>query len=124
MKKWLSKICEKFEDFFIWLFYGDHKMLYGRVEIPLKGEKWDLHVGDADPFPSVPHLHSAKDNRMKIDVYTGEVYLKKINIGKIKDKEFFDLWHDEKFLKDVIKARSFYLQNYPNYRLPDPPDFL
>ena len=121
MKKWFSKLGEKIEDFFIWLFYGDHKLFYGRVEIPLKGEKWDIHIADPDFFPSVPHLHAVRDRRIRIDVYTGEVYFKRVNTGKLSDKDFYALWHNEKFLEEVKKARIYYVQEHPNYKLPDLP---
>ena len=121
MKKWFSKLGEKVEDFFIWLFCGDHKLFYGRVEIPLKGEKWDIHIADPDFFPSVPHLHAVGDRRIRIDVYTGEVYFKRVNTGKLSDKDFYALWHNEKFLEEIKKARTYYVKENQNYKLTDLP---
>lgn len=96
-------------------------MTYGRISTTLKGKKWELHINDDDFRPSVPHLHWIEDKRVKIDVYTGEMYEDSINTGLLNRKEFNALWHDKKFLKEMERAREYYRTNYPNNKLVDIP---
>lgn len=113
----MKNLWHKIKSFFKWLFLGDHQITYGRVPISLKGLKWDLHITDLDPTPSVPHLHCIENKNLKVNVYNGEVYDDGINIGKLKDKEFNALWHNKKFLQMVQKARDFYIKQNPNCEL-------
>ncbi len=112
-----KKIWYKIKRFFKWLLFADHQIMLGRIQISLKGMKWELHITDRDPNPSVPHLHCVENKNVKINIYNGEVYDDGINIGKLKDKEFNALWHDTKFVNMVQKARDFYLKEFPNYKL-------
>ncbi len=113
----LKKLWCKIKRFFKWLFLADHKILLGRIPQTLRGVKWELHITDEDPNPSVPHLHCIDNSKLKIDVYTGEVYDDGINTGKLKDKEFNALWHDKKFLDLVNRARDYYLGKHTGYQL-------
>ena len=57
--------------------------------------KHAFRVADPDIFPFVPHIH---DNFYgKLDVFTGYW----TNGGRLPDKEFADLWNDEKFVKKI-----------------------
>ena len=112
-----KKIWYKIKRFFKWLLFADHQIMLGHIQISLKGMKWELHITDRDPNPSVPHLHCVENKNVKINIYNGEVYDDGINIGKLKDKEFNALWHDTKFVNMVQKARDFYLKEFPNYKL-------
>jgi hypothetical protein len=40
------------------------------------GEIWDIHLNDADPFPSNPHAHNVQ-TRVKLDLSNGDLYRKK-----------------------------------------------
>ena len=82
----LEKLWYKIKRFFKWLFLADHQIFLGRIPITLKGYKWEIHIADEDPNPSVPHLHCIDNIKLKTDVYTGEVYDDGINTGKLKDK--------------------------------------
>ena len=87
----------------------------------LKGLKWELHIYDRDPNPSVPHLHCIENHNITINVYNGEYYDDGINRGKLNNKEFNALWHNKTFLNLVNRARDFYKKEYPNYKLVDIP---
>lgn len=120
----IKKLWYKIKRFFEWLFFADHQIFYGRISVSLKGQKWELHITDKDPNPSVPHLHCVGNKNMKINVYNGEIYEDGINIGKLKNKEFNSLWHDKKFLNMVKRAREFYLKEFPDYKLVAVPFYL
>lgn len=107
-----KKIWYKIKRFFKWLLFADHQIMLGRIQISLKGMKWELHITYKDPNPSVPHLHCVENKNVKINIYNDEVYDDGINIGKLKDKEFNALWHDM-----VQKVRDFYLKEFTNYTL-------
>lgn len=55
--------------------------------IKVKGEVWEIHRYDADPFPSSPHAHNYAAN-LKLHLGTGDLYDKQKrfqgNIGKKK----------------------------------------
>lgn len=112
----LKEIWRKVKRFFKWLFFADHRLFYGRISVSLKGMKWELHITDADPNPSVPHLHCIENKKLKINIYDGEVYDDGINIGLLNKKEFNSLWHDKKFLDMVTKSREYYTRRFPNYQ--------
>ncbi len=118
----IKKIFYKIGWYLKKFFYALHDgMMLGRIPVTLKNRKWELHINDDDYRPSVPHLHWIEDKRVKIDVYTGEMYEDGINTGLLNRKEFNALWHDKKFLKEMEKARDYYKKHYPNYKLVDIP---
>lgn len=116
-------VIEKIKYFLDWLLHAEHSILMGRLQFTLMGRKWELHITDEDSWPSVPHLHALDDPSYKINVYNGEVYYKKFTAGKLKEKEFYKLWHDEKVLQMVKKARKYYKEKYPKYQLECIPYF-
>lgn len=69
--------------------------------------KWEFHAYDDDPFPSVPHGHSANSIH-KLHVYSGDIYKGKNVCGTIKKKEFDRLWNDERFITFVEVAKQFH----------------
>lgn len=97
--------------------------MYGRIPFSLYGLKWEMHIADADPIPSVPHLHSVEDSRYKINVYTGQVFWDGKSAGVLTPKEHQKLWQDETFLKMLEKARGYYVEHHPQYKLPNYPVF-
>ncbi|MFD2613180.1 hypothetical protein [Paenibacillus gansuensis] len=81
--------------------------------------KWVFHQADRDYFPSIPHGHSDKDNRIKLDPYLRDIidtgnnntYLKK------EDKNYIiGLWNDESFRDFARIAIQFYKKEYPDYK--------
>lgn len=46
------------------------------VRLKAMGEIWDIHLNDADPFPSNPHAHNVQ-TRVKLDLSNGDLYRKK-----------------------------------------------
>ncbi|MQV12200.1 hypothetical protein GHL01_00375 [Sinorhizobium meliloti] len=54
--------------------------------VKVKGEKWEIHRYDADPWPSNPHAHNYA-SRMKLHLGTGELFdSNRKSKGKIKAK--------------------------------------
>jgi len=50
------------------------------------GQVWRIHRNDADPFPSNPHGHNL-DSGLKLHLGTGELFRKKLFVGKIQAKD-------------------------------------
>ncbi len=125
LKKFFKFMWSKIKYAFDWILYHDYSAdWYGRTSFTIKGQKWELHLYDEDPFPSIPHLHSVEDSRYKIDIYTGDVFYKTILNSQLKKKELKKIWECDKIYKDIIRAREHYKQQYPNCKLPNLPVFL
>lgn len=105
--------------------YGNYiSRWFYKSKININNKKWELHIADKDPFPSIPHMH-ALNAPLKLNIYTGEIYdtrTKKI-ITTAKKKELKELWEDEKFKQAVIEARRVYLGEHPKVKLPRIPTF-
>lgn len=56
----------------------------------VKGEVWDVHQDDVDPFPSSPHAHNY-DQNLVMHLGNGKLYRKRDCIGKAKKKAFLKL---------------------------------
>lgn len=79
----------------------------------IDGEKWRLHKYDADQnFPSVPHMDCITDRRKKMDIYKGEIYVKRKMIRKASKKEWKRLWEDDEFREFVYADRIRYSEMY------------
>lgn len=50
------------------------------------GQVWRVHWTDADSFPSNPHAHNL-DSGLKLHLGTGELFRKKVLVGKIRVKD-------------------------------------
>lgn len=70
-----------------------------KKRLKVKGEIWEIHKNDADPFPSNPHAHNYEQD-VKLHLGTGDLYrnhdivskIKRKNLEKIRSKlESFDL---------------------------------
>ena len=61
------------------------------------GEVWVIHKNDADPFPSNPHAHNYETGH-KLHLGTGQLFIGKECVGKIKEKSFL-------LLRSKIKYR-------------------
>lgn len=125
MKALLRKLASKIKYAFECLINVEWtSWMLGRLPFSLQGRKWEMHITDADTFPSVPHLHAVEDPRFKIDVYTGEVYWDRKRAGKLKEKELSYLWKNDDFLRMLEKSRGYYETQYPDRELPDYPYFI
>jgi len=51
----------------------DHPLLLTEKTVKVKGEKWQIHKNDADPFPSIPHAHNYAAG-VVLDLGTGEMF--------------------------------------------------
>ncbi|EGR4437075.1 hypothetical protein DDN22_18760, partial [Vibrio cholerae] len=56
----------------------------------IKGEVWDVHQDDVDPFPSSPHAHNYDEN-VVMHLGTGELYRSRKLVGKVSKKHFLRL---------------------------------
>lgn len=105
--------------------YGNYvSRWFYKSKININNQKWELHITDKDPFPSVPHMH-ALNAPLKLNIYTGEIYdsrnKKLIEVANKKDLK--KLWEDKKFIDAVKNARHIYKENNPKYELPKIPIF-
>jgi hypothetical protein len=59
--------------------------------VKLKGEIWQIHKNDVDPFPSVPHAHNY-DAGITLHLGTGEFFnSNRMSVGKIGKKNLVAL---------------------------------
>lgn len=72
--------------------YGDECILPKGIpvhlyekQIKVKGQIWELHKNDADPFPSDPHAHNYETG-LKLDLSNGNLYKKKKYTDSITKK--------------------------------------
>ncbi|ANI91103.1 hypothetical protein [Dietzia timorensis] len=78
------------------------------------GERWEFHKGDADPYPSVPHGHSAADRRIKLDPYRGWIYDRDgIQTSRLRRRHTIKLWNDEEFRVFAQQALDHYAERHP-----------
>lgn len=108
MKSFLNK-CLK-----IIIYFFENMWLYD-PKVSIQGEKWRIHNFDADQnFPSVPHMHCRTNKRKKLDIYTGEIYIKSNSksIDKADKKEISRLWSNKKFRTIVYNERIRYFEKY------------
>ncbi len=93
-------------------------------KININNNKWRINKADADPFPSVPHMH-ALNAPLKLNIYTGQIYdtrnKKLVDVASKKDLK--KLWSDKEFVEAVKNARQIYKNNNPKYNLPTIPVF-
>lgn len=70
---------------------------------------WCFHIGDDDPFPSVPHGHST-DNKYKLSIWDGYVYSIKTGeiVGKAERSELLFLERDHKFQDFIERSRGWF----------------
>ena len=101
--------------------YGASLFLY-RPRFLLYKMNWEFHKTDKDDIICIPHGDSiGGDKKYQLNPYTGVVYHKKKEIGKLHKKEYKRLWADEKFFDFVEEARKVYLERKPHAVLPDMP---
>jgi hypothetical protein len=62
-------------------------LLMTKAEVKHNGLIWVVHKNDKDPFPSNPHAHQI-DNRFKMHLGNGKIYLKRKEISQLRKKEF------------------------------------
>lgn len=84
-------------------------------DFEIEGEKWRLHKVDADQnFPSVPHMDCITNPKKKMNIYTGEIFIKgnKKSIEKASKKEMQRLWAEWEFREIVYDERIRYFKKY------------
>jgi hypothetical protein len=59
-------------------------------QIKVKGQKWELHKNDDDPFPSDPHAHNYETG-LKLDLSNGNLYKKKVLMDSINRKTLIEI---------------------------------
>jgi len=67
---------------------------------------WEFHIGDMDPYPSIPHGHEGKK---KLDAYQGWVWRGDNRESREERWKIIALWNDNKF-------RDFAIRSIKNYR--------
>ncbi|RYF86207.1 MAG: hypothetical protein EON98_04365 [Chitinophagaceae bacterium] len=95
---------------------------------PGKYSKWAIRAGDPDYFPSIPHGHSVKNDKIKLDCYLGYIYNVADNAKKrnVIDREhrtyIIDLWNDDSFRTVAMRAIDWYMDTFPlyNWRVSKP----
>lgn len=75
--------------------------------------RWQFHLTDADPWPSVPHGHAVQDGRRKLDAYQGFTYRNGRPEGREGRRAIIDLWNDRNFRKFARAAIRVYSQRNP-----------
>ncbi len=126
MKKILDYIKKELKEIVEYIKSGEYNFLFfWDPRFTIDNEKWRLHNFDADQnYPSVPHMDGVTDTRKKLNIYTGEIFLKnnKKCIGKASKKEFKRLWDDFEFREIVYKERIRYIKKFgkePEHSIPD-----
>ena len=74
-------------------------------------DRWEFHLGDDDFFPSIPHGHSRRDDRVKLDPYLGYIYNKSKQSGRLSRKLTIEIWNYDRF-----REFSYYMDRFPHYR--------
>jgi hypothetical protein len=59
-------------------------------EVKFKGQIWEIHKYDKDPFPSNPHAH-LQGLGYKLHLGTGEIFKKRKSIGKLAKKDLKEI---------------------------------
>lgn len=93
------KIYDEIKDYSFGVILGDIELykddcIYPRgipaylyeKQIKVKGQKWELHKNDDDPFPSNPHAHNYETG-LKLDLSDGMLYKKKVVHDSINKKK-------------------------------------
>jgi hypothetical protein len=73
---------------------GTPKLLT-ELTVKIKGEVWQIHKSDVDPFPSTPHAHNY-DSGISLHLGTGQIFKKRVSKGFLDCKKL-------KVLRDKIK---------------------
>lgn len=53
--------------------------------VKVKGEVWQVHKNDADPFPSIPHAHNYASG-LSLHLGTGELFKKRSKVDQLQCK--------------------------------------
>lgn len=77
---------------------------------------WEFHKGDADPFPTVPHGHSLKHRKRKLDPYRGFVYELGKQVDRVKRDCTVALWNDRMFRRFAREAIEHFVGSRPGWK--------
>ena len=91
----------------------------------LFSQNWQMHLTDADNWPSVPHAHSCNGD-YKMNVWTGEVFEipSKRFVGNARKKELEKMHRDDKFKRFAKKAIVAHRELYPDHHFTVPDWFM
>ncbi len=71
------------------------------------GYKWIIHMNDADPWPSNPHAHRKDNNKLVLNLLTGDIFDERIEnyreaprCDKLSKKQMRDLFKNLTSNKD------------------------
>lgn len=87
--------------------------LITNVHLPLR-ERWEFHLHDADPFPSIPHghLHSSARRPEKLDPYRNRIVATGAGTPKYTSEKrdgLRALWNDSRFRELAHESLRFHL---------------
>jgi hypothetical protein len=98
--------------------YCEEPRLYCYVRSVAGMKKWEFHLFDRDPTPSIPHGHH-KEDHLKCDPYNGRVYYnrkkKEVSSERLTKKTRVALWQDTDFREFALKAIIWYEGEYPYF---------
>jgi len=80
--------------------------------------KWKFTIGDPDNFPSIPHGHSEKNTKIKLDCYLGYTFDTQNGNKHLKreSKEYIiKLWNDIKFRDFAINHIDWFIDSSPSH---------
>lgn len=69
------------------------------ILIRAKGEVWEIHRYDKDPFPSNPHAHNVESG-LKLDLSTGKIYFRRKLVQELSKKQLIE-FRDRPELKNI-----------------------
>lgn len=58
--------------------------------VKVKGEIWQVHKNDADPFPSIPHAHNYASG-LSLHLGTGELFKKRDRVNQLQCKKLLTI---------------------------------
>ena len=93
-------------------------LFLGNISFKLNKKNWYFKKGDQDINPSFPHLH-CRDSKLKMNIYTGDIYDGKTAILTLNNEDYHKLWSDKNFRSQVEEIRKTY--PYGEEKLPPIP---
>jgi hypothetical protein len=77
---------------------------------------WEVHKGDPDPLPSVPHAHHRNHQQKKLDLYRGFIHLGNRRIDRVAKRELVLLWNDAAFRAFAREALEHFIAVNPRFK--------
>lgn len=81
------------------------------IDVKCGGVKWRIHKNDADHQPSDFHAHDYENNQVA-NLYTGKIYRKNKEIGKLKKSDWNQILHQLSVCKEAnLKGKAVKVLN-------------